>query len=198
MKLNPEKLRQSINYRYHIIGMGSCGSNLTKDLFTKGVQAHYTVILNSERTHPETFQIINFTLPKSGHYSNNNWPSRNLRLIKKITSLFQEGHTYIILLGLGGTGTVLLHSLVPWLMERKILFKVICSFPSHWEGERRENTAEVLVNKFNGQPFFECFHLDDLMEIRGNTTVKETLQKSDEHFYNKLSSTLIYGCESIV
>jgi hypothetical protein len=183
MKLDPERLTKNTHNRYHIIGVGSCGSNLTMDLYLKGVKAQYTVILNSARNHPETFYNVNFTLPKCGHYSNRNRPSKNLRLIKKITSLFKEDHTYIFLLGLGGTGTVLLHSLIPWLLERKILFKIICSFPSHWEGERRANTADVLFNKFNGQPFFECFRLDDLMEIRGNTTVKETLQKSDEHFY---------------
>jgi len=185
--MNLERLRNTTNDRYHIIGMGSCGSNLTKQLYLQGHQTQYTVILNSERNHPETFRTINFTLPKCGHYSNRNWPSKNLRLTQKITSLFKEDHTYIFLLGLGGTGTVLLHSLIPWLLEKRIVFKIICSFPSHWEGERRANTAEVLVNKFNGQPFFECFHLDDLMEIQGNTTVKETLQKSDEHFYSLLT-----------
>lgn len=185
--MNLERLRNITNDRYHIIGMGSCGSNLTKQLYLLGHQTQYTVILNSERNHPETFRTINFTLPKCGHYSNRNWPSRNLRLTQKITSQFKEDHTYIFLLGLGGTGTVLLHTLIPWLLERKILFKIICSFPSHWEGERRAYTAEVLFNKFNGQPFFECFRLDDLMEIRGDTTVKETLQKSDEHFYSLLA-----------
>lgn len=187
MKLNPEKLRQSTNYRYHIIGMGSCGSNLTKEMYLKGVKVQYTVILNSERTHPETFGTINFTLPKCGHYCNKNWPNKNLRLTNKITSLFKEDHTYIFLLGLGGTGTVLLHTLIPWLLERKILFNIISSFPSHWEGERRACTAEVLNSKMNGQSFFQCFRLDDMMEIRGNTTVKETLQKSDEHFYSLLT-----------
>ena len=187
MELNPERLRNIINDRYHIIGMGSCGSNLTKDFYLKGVKAQYTVILNSERNHPETFRTINFTLPKCCHYSNRNWPSKNLRVIKKITSLFEVDQTYIFLLGLGGTGTVLLHSLIPWLLERKIRFKIFCSFPSHWEGERRAKTAEVLVDKFNGQPFFESFRLDDLMEIRGNTTVNETLQKSDEHFHSLLT-----------
>ena len=185
--MNPEKLQDNTNYRYHIIGMGSCGSNLTKDLYLKGVKAQYTVILNSERNHPETFRNINLTLTKCGHYSNRNWPSKNLRLTQKITSLFKEDQTYIFLLGLGGTGTVLLHTLVPWLLENRIVFKIICSFPSYWEGERRAKTAEVLVDKFNGQPFFECFQLDDLMEIRGDTTVKETLQKSDEHFYALLT-----------
>jgi hypothetical protein len=166
--------------------MGSCGSNLTKDLYFRGIRAQYTVILNSERTHPATFHVVDFTLPKCGHYCNSNWPSKNIRLTKKIISLFKEDHTYIFLLGLGGTGTVLLYTLIPWLLERKIVFKLICSFPSHWEGERRANTAKVLYSKLNGQPFFKCFRLDDLMEIRGDTTVKETLQKSDEHFYSLL------------
>ncbi len=190
MGLNPEMLQPSANQRYHIIGMGSCGSNLTKHLYLTGVKAQYTVILNSERTHPEKFHPINFTLPKCGHYSKKNWTSKNLRLTKKITTLFKKDHVYIFLLGLGGTGTVLLYTLIPWLLEKKIAFNIICNFPSHWEGERRTYTAEVLVDKFNGQPFFECFRLDDLMEIRGNTTVIETLEKADEHFCHKLSSTL--------
>ena len=185
--MNLERLRIINNDQYQIIGMGSCGSNLTKDLYLKGVKAQYTVILNSERNHPETFRTINFTLPKCGHYSNRNWPSKNLRLTQKITSLFKEDHTYIFLLGLGGTGTVLLHTLVPWLLENRIVFKIICSFPSYCEGERRANTAGVLFNKYKGQTFFEFFRLDDLMEIRGNTTVKETLQKSDEHFFTLLT-----------
>jgi len=187
MKMNTEKLQDNTDNQYHIIGMGSCGSNLTKQLYHMGHQAQYSVILNSDRTHPNSFHTINFTLPKCGHYSNRNWPSKNLRLTQKITSLFKEDHTYIFLIGLGGTGTVLLHSLIPWLLERKIGFKIICSFPSHWEGERRASTAEILFRKYNEQSFFECFRLDDLMEIRGNTTVKETLQKSDEHFFSLLT-----------
>ena len=103
-----------------------------------------------------------------------------------MTSLFKEDLAYVFVLGLGGTGTVLLYNLIPWLLEQKIRFKIIAGFPSHWEGDRRTNTAEVLFNKMRGEPFFECFRLDDLMEIRGNTTVKETLQKSDEHFYTLL------------
>ena len=187
METNLLVLPESKNDRYNIIGFGSCGSKLLKHLHLLGVQAQYTVILNSERTHPETFHVVNFTLPQYGHYYNMNWPNKKIRLTKKITSLFEDDHTYIFLLGLGGTGTVLLHSLIPWLQERKIVFKILCSFPSHWEGQRRTNTAEILFNKYNGRPFFECFRLDDLMEIRGNTTVNETLQKSDEQFYSLLT-----------
>lgn len=187
MQPNIERLTNTVNDRFHIIGIGSCGSNLTKQLYYLGHQAQYTIILNSERSHPDTFRVINFLLPKCGHYSNKNWPSKNLKLTQMITSLFKEGHTYIFLLGLDGTGTVLLHTLVPWLLENRIVFKIICSFPSRWEGERRANTTEVLFNKFNGQPFFECFRLDDLMEIRGNTSIKETIQKSDEHFFSLLT-----------
>jgi len=187
MEMNPQILQRISYDRFHIIGIGSCGSNLTKQLYLSGLPAQYTVILNSERTHPETFHVVNFTLPKCVHYSNRNWPYQKIRLTKKITSLFKKDHTYIFLLGLGGTGTVLLHTLIPWLLENKIVFKIICSFPTHWEGERRANTAEILFNKVNGQPFFECFRLDDLMEIKGDTTVKETLQISDEHFYTLLA-----------
>lgn len=188
MKTNPVILPRSINDQYHIIGMGSCGSNLSKHLHLIGVQALYTVVLNSERTHPESFHTVNFALPECGHYKHRNWPSQKLRLTKKITSLFKENHTSIFLMGLGGTGTVLLHTLIPWLLEKKIIFKIICSFPSHWEGVRRANTAQVLFSKMNGQPFFECFRLDDLLEIKGKTTIKEIFQKSDEHFYTLLTN----------
>ena len=186
MELNPEILKKSAPDRYHIIGMGSCGSNLTKDLFLMGVQSQFTVILNSERTHPETIHVVNYSLPKDGYYKNKNWPTKELRLTKKITSIFIEDYTYLFLLGLGGSGTVLLNTLIPWLLEKRIVFKIICSFPTLWEGERRANTAGEFFNKFNGQPFFECFRLDDLMEIKEDTSVKETLQKSDEQFCAKL------------
>lgn len=171
----------------HIIGLGSSGVNITRHLNNQRILAHYSIITNSERTLPDTFVSVNYSLPKNGHYKIKNWPSKNLRLTKMITSLFKEGTQYIFVLGLGGTGTVLLYNLIPWLLEQKIVFKIICSFPSQWEGERRKNTAEVLFNKMNGQSDFECFHLDDLMEIKGNTTIKETLQKSDEHFCSKLT-----------
>jgi cell division GTPase FtsZ len=173
--------------RFHIIGMGSSGSNLTMQLFQMGLRVQFTVIINSERTYPESFHIVNFTLPECGHYRNRNWPSKKLSLTKKITSLFQEGHIYVFLLGLGGTGTVLLYTLIPWLLEKGIVFKIICSYPTLWEGKRRVNTAEVLFNKMNDQPFFQCFRLDDLMEISGKTTILETFQKSDEHFYSLLT-----------
>jgi len=170
----------------HIIGLGSSGVNITKYLYDKGVQAHWTIVNNSERTLPDTFGSVFFSLPKNGHYKNENWSSKKFRLTKKITSLFKEDLAYVFVLGLGGTGTVLLYNLIPWLLEQNIRFKIIAGFPSHCEGDRRTNTAEVLFNKMRGQPFFECFHLDDLMEIKGDMTVKETLQKSDEHFYTLL------------
>jgi len=171
----------------HIIGLGSSGVNITKHLCSQGIQAHYSIVNNSNRTLPDTFVSVHYSLPKTGHYKNENWSSKKLRLTKKITSLFKENLAYIFVLGLGGTGTFLLHTLTPWLLEKKFVFKIICSFPSLWEGQRRTNTAEVMFNRMNGQPFFECFRLDDLMEIRGDTTVKETLQKSDEHFYALLT-----------
>ena len=187
MELNSEMLQRSMNGRDHIIGMGSSGSNLTMQLHLMGFQAQYTVILNSERTHPESFRVVDFNLPLCGHYRSRNWPSRKLRLTKKITALFKEDHSYLFLLGLGGTGTVLLYTLIPWLLEKKIAFKIICSYPTHWEGARRVSTAQVLFDKMNGQPFFDCFRLDDLMEILGHTTVKETMDRSDEHFFTMLA-----------
>ncbi|MEI7526689.1 MAG: hypothetical protein WCJ95_20240 [Mariniphaga sp.] len=191
MELNPELLHRSNTDKYHFVGMGSCGSNLSKHLYLMGAQAQFTVIINSERTHHASFRTIHYTLPECGHYKHKNWSSKKLRLTKKITSLFNENLAYIFVLGLGGTGTVLLYSLIPWLLEKKIDFKIICSFPSLWEGKRRVNTAGVLFSKMNGQPFFDCFRLDDLIKISGDTTVKETLQKSDEHFYTLLTNLII-------
>jgi hypothetical protein len=180
--MHSQTLQQIPGSTLHFIGMGSSGSNLINALYLKGIQASYTVILNSEREHHETCQVVHYRLPGNRYYKNPNWPAKQLKLTKKITSLFTQDQTYLFLLGLGGTGTVLLHTLIPWLLERKIRFKVLCSFPSHWEGEIRSSTAKVLFDRMNRQPFFECFRVDDLMEIRGNTTIRETFQKADGHF----------------
>lgn len=187
MEIITPMVQSKSNDPIQIIGVGSSGVNITKYLCSQGIQAHYSIVNNSDRTLSDTFVSVHYSLPKTGHYKNENWSSKKLRLTKKITSLFKEDRVYIFVLGLGGTGTVLLYNLIPWLVEQSIKFKIIGSFPSHWEGERRANTAEVMFSKMYGQPFFTCFRLDDLAEIKGETTVKVILQKSDEHFYAELT-----------
>jgi len=187
MEIITPMVQSKSNDPIHIIGLGSSGVNIAKHLNNLGIQAHYTIVTNSERSLPDTFISVHYSLPKTGYYKNENWSSKKLRLTKKITSLFKEDRVYIFVLGLGGTGTVLLYNLIPWLVEKRIKFKIIGSFPSHWEGERRVKTAEVLFSKMYGQPFFTCFRLDDLAEIKGETAVKVVLQKSDERFYTELT-----------
>jgi len=187
MEIITPMVQSKSNDPIQIIGLGSSGVNITKYLCSQGIQAHYSIVNNSDRTLPDTFVSVHYSLPKTGHYKNENWSFKKLRLTKKITSLFKEDRAYIFVLGLGGTGTVLLYNLIPWLVEKRIKFKIIAGFPSHWEGERRAKTAEVLFSKMYGHPFFNCFRLDDLTEIKGETTVKEILQKSDEHFYTELT-----------
>lgn len=181
----------------HFIGLGGAGSNLVEYIYSKGVQAKFTMITEPKR--PNLASEINFIkfvskgvyFGKVGKKVRFSDLSQPLIVPKKVNDLIIDDCHYVLLAGFGGfTGTVLTRELSVRLINKGKSFNVFCTLPFDFEGENRKLFANTVRQKLQGLSNFHPYALNILRLNYGNLLLSEAFQKADEEIYEVINNLL--------
>jgi hypothetical protein len=185
---------------YHFIGLGDGAVNVLKHMHVRKIAGKYTAVGNPDLPLPEGINLIRFVpsafkeIKTSRHtfiYPDHEVP---VELPADVLPLFNEDNNNLLLVSAGGySGSGLAAALIPVLKEKKVSFLVIFSYPFNFEGSKRHNAADDLLEIMSGMRNYISFKLDDLNCEYPNLKLNQAFEAADHAHYRIVRKLLVIG-----
>lgn len=184
----------------HFFGLGYGGVNVLKYLHRRKIAGKYTAVGNPGLPLPEGINLIRFVpsafkeIKTSRHTFIYPDPEVPVELPADVLPLFDEDNNNLLLVSAGGySGSGLAAALIPILQEKKVRFLVIFSYPFNFEGSKRRNAADDLLEIMSGMRKYISFKLDDLNYEYPNLKLNQAFEAADHAHYRIVRELLVIG-----
>lgn len=184
----------------HFFGLGYGGVNVLKYLHRRKIAGKYTAVGNPGLPLPEGINLIRFVpsafkeIKTSRHTFIYPDPEVPVELPEDVLPLFDEDNNNLLLVSAGGySGSGLAAALIPILQEKKVRFLVIFSYPFNFEGSKRRNAADDLLEIMSGMRNYISFKLDDLNYEYPNLKLNQAFEAADHAHYRIVRELLVIG-----
>ncbi len=184
----------------HFFGLGYGGVNVLKYLHRRKIAGKYTAVGNPGLPLPEGINLIRFVpsafkeIKTSRHTFIYPDPEVPVELPADVLPLFDEDNNNMLLVSAGGySGSGLAAALIPILQEKKVRFLVIFSYPFNFEGSKRRNAADDLLEIMSGMRNYISFKLDDLNYEYPNLKLDQAFEAADHAHYRIVRELLVIG-----
>lgn len=184
----------------HFFGLGNGGVNVLKYLHRRKIAGKYTAVGNPDLPLPEGINLIRFVpsafkeIKTSRHTFIYPDPEVPVELPADVMPLFDEDHNNLLLVSAGGySGSGLAAALIPILQEKKVRFVVIFSYPFNFEGSKRRNAADDLLEIMSGMRNYISFKLEDLNCEYPNLKLYQAFEAADHAHYRIVRELLVIG-----
>lgn len=163
----------------HFVGFGGAGTNIIKQVKSKGVQGKFTCISEFEK---DDFQnginFISYQRPAGQfEYLDYDMP---FFVPEEIMNIFCKKEKYALFCGLGGyTGSNFVQYFIKKLSKNDIPFLAIVCKPFPYEGPKRKLRTEKVINDLQHYHSLRIFELKNLPELYGNMNMREAMEKAN-------------------